>query len=121
MNPFRRARRLAPVGKRTFDARADVLRTELLTAQFELRDRDFPVVLVLAGADRESALDVVNRLTEWLDARLLDLNFRAETTDDERERPYFWRWFTRAPARGRIGVFPLAWAEDRLRAELHRK
>ncbi len=111
-------RRLPHLSKERFEPLAEKLRTRLLSLQGAVRDADCPVVLVLSGGDRESALDVVNRLTEWLDARLLDLHLRPGTTDAERERPYLWRWASRLPATGRIGVFPHAWAQDLLVAEL---
>lgn len=116
-----RYRRPAPIEKSVFKPIEEGLRTELLAVQYELRDAKFPVVILLAGDDRDSVIEVTSRFTEWLDARLLDIVLRDSTTDDERERPYFWRFATRMPQNGRIGVFPFAWAHDALLARIDSK
>ncbi len=107
--------------KSSFAPLADSLRTELLSIQYELRDAGVPVVLMLAGSDRRSILEVVNRLTEWFDARVLEIVARGEATESERARPYFWRFASRLPAGGKIGIFPFGWAHDLLVSHLDRK
>jgi polyphosphate:AMP phosphotransferase len=85
------------------------LRWELLQRQFELRTADFPVVVLLSGDDRPSCSDVLNLLHEWMDPRFVEGNAFGVPTDEENERPFFWRYWRRLPARGRIGIFVRAW------------
>ena len=61
------------------------LRVGLLTVQYELRDADFPVVLVLAGNDRLGCIEVLNLLHEWMDARYLEANVFEAPTDEEQD------------------------------------
>jgi polyphosphate:AMP phosphotransferase len=112
---------LRAVGKEEFERRGEVVRTGLLAAQFEARDAGVAAIVLLAGADREGILEVTNRLTEWMDARLLDVVMRSGTSDEERERPYFFRWWDRMPGRGRIAIVPFGWAHDLLLARLDPK
>ena len=62
------------VGKKEYEAEVLGLRTELLRLQFELREREFPVILLLAGNDRKSCNEVLNVLHEWLDPRFVLAN-----------------------------------------------
>jgi polyphosphate:AMP phosphotransferase len=97
------------LGKRDYKEQEPVLRVGLLTVQYELRDSDFPLVLVLTGDDRPGLAEVINLLHEWMDPRLLEANVYEELTQEEAERPRFWRYWRSLPARGRIGIFHREW------------
>ncbi len=110
------------VGKQEYKQREPELRTELLRVQYELRDADFALVLVLAGNDVEGLHDEINVLHEWLDARLIDAYAFTEPGPEERERPPLWRYWNALPSRGRTAIFLGGWTQrrilDRLRKEL---
>jgi polyphosphate:AMP phosphotransferase len=54
---------------------------------------------------------VLDRLTEWLDVRHVDIHTVGvrPASDEEAERPEFWRFWRKLPARGRIGLFLGSW------------
>lgn len=81
------------------------LRVGLVNAQYDLRNADFPVVIVVAGDDRIAANAVVNRLNEWMDARYLRTYVFRERSGAERERPRFWRLWQSMPPKGRTAVW----------------
>jgi polyphosphate:AMP phosphotransferase len=85
------------------------LRVGLLTAQYELRDADFPVILVLGGNDRLGCTEVSNLLHEWMDPRYLAANVFERLTQEEAERPRFWRYWRTHPPRGQIGLYSREW------------
>ena len=97
------------VSKEEYREQVPGLRMELLRLQFELREREFPVIVVLAGNDRESCYELLNLLHEWMDPRFVEGNAWGTPTAEERERPLFWRYWRTLPPRGRIGVFVRAW------------
>jgi polyphosphate:AMP phosphotransferase len=105
------ARRAEKIPKKEFEARVGELRPELLNAQFDLGQRgDFSVLILLGGDDRIGRNEVYDRLHEWLDARHLACEVFDPPTEEERERPLFWRYWRGLPPRGQIGVFFNAWA-----------
>ncbi len=81
------------------------LRVDLVNAQYDLRDADFPVVVIIAGDDRVAANEVVNRLNEWLDTRFMRTHVLGELTEAEKERPRFWRLWQSMPPKGRIAIW----------------
>lgn len=106
----------------TYEARVPELRVELLNAQFDLREADFPVLLLVAGDDRIGCNAAVGALHEWMDARFLSTHAFSRPTDEERERPRFWRYWRVLPARGEMSLFVGAWPHaliaDRMRGRL---
>ena len=102
------------VDKEEFEAELPKLRLELLEAQRELHKAGVPVVVLLAGADGAGKGETVKRVLEWLDARGLDTHAFGAPTDEERERPRWWRYWMRLPPRGRIGIFFGSWYSEPL-------
>ncbi len=89
-----------------------VLRTRLLEMQQALKDAPFPVVVLISGSDGSGKGDMVNKLNEWMDPRLMRTVAFGDKTQDERERPNYWRFWRKLPARGRIGLYVGSWYSD---------
>jgi polyphosphate:AMP phosphotransferase len=97
------------LGKKEFNERGKQLRIDLLGTQRELATADFPVIVLLGGVDGAGKGEVLNRLFEWLDARGLDSHAVDVPTQDERERPEYWRYWMSLPPKGRISIFLGGW------------
>ena len=97
------------LSKEDFDRELPALREELLAAQAELRKADFPVIIVIGGVDGAGKGETVNTLLEWLDPRYVETFALGAATDEERERPPYWRFWRALPPRGKIGVFFGGW------------
>jgi polyphosphate:AMP phosphotransferase len=102
------------LSREEFEAEEPQLRLDLLEAQRALARAGVPVILLLAGADGAGKGETVKRLLEWLDARGLDSHAFGAATDEERERPRWWRYWMRLPPRGRIGIFFGSWYSEPL-------
>ncbi len=92
-----------------YDAQLPKLRARLLAAHFALRARKFPVIVIVSGADGAGKGELVQRLNEWLDPRGVETHAFWEPSDEERERPEYWRFWRAMPGRGRIGIFFGSW------------
>jgi polyphosphate:AMP phosphotransferase len=97
------------VGKQEYEERATDLRAELLEAQVRLREVGFPVILLFAGVDGAGKGRTANLLSEWMDPRWILTRAYAKPSQEERERPEFWRYWRDLPGDGEIGVFLSAW------------
>jgi polyphosphate:AMP phosphotransferase len=100
------------IKKKDYKKQLPELRAELLQAQFALSKTDTPVIIIVSGIDGAGRGDVVNALNEWLDTRGLETFALDSLTDEESERPYYWRFWRNLPARGRIGIFFGGWYVD---------
>ncbi len=106
---FRTAELGRTVSKEDFEAVADTLRIEMVELQQHLRTCDFPVIILFAGVDGAGKSETMNLLNEWMDPRWIVTRAYAEPSEEERERPLFWRYWRDLPARGKIGLFLSAW------------
>jgi polyphosphate:AMP phosphotransferase len=98
------------VDKKTFQREERTLRTKLLDAQSELRAQArFPVLLLISGVDGAGKSETLAQLYEWLDPRYLSTLAFTKPTDEERERPFMWRYWRALPPRGRMGAFAGSW------------
>ncbi len=94
------------------------LRVGLINAQYELQSADFPVILLIGADDRLAADALIDTLNEWMDARYIDTRWFGRRSEEERERPPFWRYWRELPQKGRIGLFAGAWATNPVREQL---
>lgn len=99
------------IEKAEFSAHVPDLRARLLRLQRELQASDVPVVVIIGGVEGSGKARVLDRMTEWLDVRHVDINVfgGAPASDEEQDRPDHWRFWRRLPARGRIGLNLGSW------------
>ena len=97
------------IGKKEFTDEVNKLRTELLQAQYALRETDASVIVIVSGVEDAGKSDVVNRLNEWLDSRWIRNYAFWDETDEERLRPTQWRFWRNMPPRGAMAVMFGSW------------
>src|SRR3972149_6314782 len=86
------------------------LRADLLDAQYDLsRNGTFPVIILISGVRGAGKGETVNLLNEWMDPRHIHTHAFPELSDEERERPYMWRFWRALPPRGKNGILFGAW------------
>ena len=98
------------IDKSELDTLLPNLRVDLVNAQYDLRKADFPVLILIAGDNRIATNSLPNELGEWMDARYIRVDSFGPPTDEELERPRFWRYWRAMPRHGRIGVLLGGWA-----------
>jgi len=97
------------VSKETYNKKDPELRTALLDAQFKLRELPFQVIVIVSGVEGAGKGEVVNELNRWLDSRGIQTHAFWDESDEERERPRFWRFWRRLPPKSTIGVLFGSW------------
>ena len=102
------------VSKTDFKARIPDLRTELLEVQLQLALHKVPVIIIVSGVQAAGKGEVVDRLNHWLDTRGVQTWAFWDETDEDRERPRYWRFWRNLPPRGEIAVLFGAWYQTPL-------
>jgi polyphosphate:AMP phosphotransferase len=97
------------VTKREYDSRVRSLRQALLAAQERQRRSDFPVIVLFGGVDGAGKGDVVHALNEWMDPRWMVTRTFERPTQEESERPEYWRFWRALPPKGQLGLLLSAW------------
>jgi len=107
---FRTAELGCSISKSDYKKLEQELRQDLLQLQQQLlRLKRFSVVVVFAGVDGGGKGDSVNTFNEWMDARWLINRAYRKPSQEENERPEFWRYWRDLPPKGQIGLFLSSW------------
>ncbi|MEO6774058.1 MAG: polyphosphate:AMP phosphotransferase [Kofleriaceae bacterium] len=67
------------------------------------------VIGVFEGSDAAGKGGAIRRLTQALDARQYDVIPIAAPSEEEKSRPYLWRFWRQVPQRGRLAIFDRSW------------
>ncbi len=95
------------VPKKAFEKAVPELRVELVDLQQRLRTADFPVLVLFSGVDGAGKGETINLLNEWMDPRWIEiLGLPQPPSDEEQERPRFWRYWRDLPAEGAARSLP---------------
>ncbi len=105
----------APRFKESYELSSKELRLAALNTQFDLGDSPYSVVVVVAGMEGAGRGECVDRLLHWLDARNIKVHADPRSTEEERERPYFYRFWRRLPPTGEMTIFFDCWYAEPIR------
>ena len=100
--------------KRIYRDRASALRLELLEMQTRLRGSPLKAVVLFCGVDGAGKGEVVNLLNKWLDPHWIRSRAFDAPSDEESERPPFWRFWRALPGRGEMALLLSAWYSEPL-------
>lgn len=97
------------LSKEAYDFQEPSLRIQLLEVQEDLKNANFPVIILIGGVDGAGKGESVNLLHEWIDPHYLQTHAFGAMSDEERERPEAWRFWRVLPPKGCIGIFFGSW------------
>ena len=73
------------------------------------REAGVPVVIVFEGWDAAGKGSVINRLTQALDPRGFKVNPISAPNEEQRLRPWMWRFWKDLPPAGSFAIFDRSW------------
>ncbi|MGR8947825.1 MAG: polyphosphate:AMP phosphotransferase [Gammaproteobacteria bacterium] len=85
------------------------LRVSLLECQQTLRGSRHAALIIVAGVNGSGTGQIIRSLGEWFDPRDMRSYAFSKRSDEERERPLFWRYWMSLPPRGNIATYSGAW------------
>lgn len=97
------------IAKAEFKKLEPELHNDLLSLQRKLRVSDKALIIIVAGVEGAGKGEVVDRLNRWFDSRDVQTHAYWDETDEERDRPRFWRFWRNLPARGTVGILFGSW------------
>jgi polyphosphate:AMP phosphotransferase len=97
------------IEKQDYHDELSLLQGRLNLATRHKRFDKISVVAAFEGCDAAGKGGAIRRVTQALDARRYDVIPIAAPTDEEKLRPYLWRFWRRIPQRGRIAIFDRTW------------
>ncbi len=96
-------------GKKLSKAEMEEFAIRLGGLQREAQSASVPVIIVFEGFDASGKGTLINRLLLSLDPRGVNVHPINPPNDEERFRPFLWRFWIRTPEKGRIAIFDRSW------------
>lgn len=85
------------------------LELKLGDLQRQARALDIPVIIVFEGWDAAGKGTTINRLLLSLDSRGFNVHPTNPPSEEERLRPFLWRFWIKTPERGKMALFDRSW------------
>ncbi len=85
------------------------LELKLAELQREAKDLKIPVIVVFEGWDAAGKGTMINRLILSIDPRGFTVYPTNPPNEEERLRPFLWRFWSNTPEKGRITIFDRSW------------
>lgn len=77
--------------------------------QRQCKELGIPIMVVFEGFEASGKGTMINKMIQPLDPRGFQVYTMEKESEDDRMHPYFWRYFIKTPARGRIHIFDRSW------------
>ena len=97
------------VEKKEYEKRVEALRTRILKAQHALAETHLRLVVLVGGVEGGGKTEVARRFLDWMDPRGLQVEAYGEPSDEENERPEYWRYWRTLPAAGHGAILVGSW------------
>lgn len=85
------------------------LSVKLAYLQRECKSLNIPVMIVFEGWGASGKGTLINKLIAPLDPRGFKVVTIQDENEDEKLRPYLWRFWNKTPEKGRITIFDRSW------------
>lgn len=94
---------------REFSIIMDELTPQLALLQRECKMAGIPIMIVFEGWGASGKGTLINQLISPLDPRGFKVFTIQKTSEEEKMRPFLWRFWTKTPAKGRIHIVDRSW------------
>jgi len=87
----------------------DELQLKLSFLERQIRDLKIPVIIVFEGWGASGKGTLINKLILPLDPRGFNVYTTNYLSEEEKLKPFLWRFWVKTPERGRIAIFDKSW------------
>ena len=95
--------------KAVYKEKKEALGIRLARLQRECREAGIPVIIVFEGFGAAGKGTQINELISNLDPRGFQVYAINGESEEEKLRPFLWRFWTKTPQKGRIAIFDRSW------------
>ncbi len=92
-----------------YKAKLEEESAKLSLLQRKCKEAGIPVIIVFEGFGAAGKGTQINRLIQAMDPRGFSVYTSNRETEEERMRPFLWRYWTKIPAKGRFAIFDRSW------------
>ncbi len=101
------------------EKRLDTAREQLFVKQMALKEKKLPVLVLFEGWGAAGKGSVLGRVIRNIDPRFFKVATMDKPSEEERRRPFIYRYFQMIPEAGKFTFYNGGWMEDATRQVLH--
>lgn len=95
---------------------------EMLAAQqMKIKEHKIPILVLVEGWGTAGKGSVIGEIIQNIDPRFFKVATFDKPTEEEKRKPFLWRYFTKIPEAGKFMFFDSGWMDEVTKAELHDK
>jgi polyphosphate:AMP phosphotransferase len=95
--------------KESYKKEVPGIRADLLQVQRDLAESGLAPIVLISGGDEIGKVQLLDLLLGWLDARGVEATALGKPSDEEAERPRFWRYWRVLVPSGRLSILLGSW------------
>ena len=97
------------IGKKEFKEELEKKSERLALLQRQCKEAGIPIMIVFEGFGAAGKGTQINRLIQPMDPRGFVVHAGSKVTEEERFRPFLYRYWIKTPAKGRVVIFERSW------------
>lgn len=97
------------ISDKEYKEKKDKLQDEVAKLMYKFYQKGISQVLVFEGVDAAGKDGAIERLIKEVDPRLYSVHGISAPSKEELSRNYLWRFFTKLPKDGYVGIFSRSW------------
>lgn len=94
-------------------------REKLKSQQMLVKEKRLPVLVLVEGWGTSGKGSCIGQVIQNIDPRFFKVSSMGELAEDERRRPFLWRYFARIPEAGKFMFLDSGWMDEVVKGRLH--
>ena len=102
-------------------ARLEAAKQKLASLQMQLKEHKVPVLVLVEGWGAAGKGSTIGRIIRNIDPRFFKVATMAAPSEEERRKPFLYRYFAQLPEAGKFTLLDSGWMDEITRSRLHGK
>ena len=101
------------------DERLRAARSRMSVLQMQIKEHGLPVLVLFEGWGTAGKGSVLGKVIKNIDPRFFKVATMDEPTEEERRKPFLYRYFVKIPAKGKLEFLDSGWMDEVVNGILH--
>ena len=98
--------------------RLQTAREKLARQQMLLKEKKLPVLVLMEGWGTAGKGNCIGRVIQNIDPRFFNVESLEKKTEEEKRKPFLYRYFKRLPEAGKFAFFDSGWMDETVQEKL---
>ena len=95
------------------DERLRAARSRMSVLQMQIKEHGLPVLVLFEGWGTAGKGSVLGKVIKNIDPRFFKVATMDEPTEEEKRKPFLYRYFVKIPAKGKLEFLDSGWMAER--------